>query len=239
VARQLHRQMVAEAFLQHGQQPCRRISPAFLQQPPQRAAGAARQQDDALGMGLEQFQRDGRLAGGVVPQEAVRGEALDVLQPLRVHRQRHHRVRQQAGDFRAIIRRGAGQVQLAADDGLHALAGAVAGKFQRAEHVGGIGQRKGRHAGILGQHGQLVGLDGPLGEGIGGMGVQMDEGRAGHGEDIAPPPPGFTPSGRNDAAFAQRHHPVHAGGEVRVMGGDQRRNPGVTHRSQQFPEHQI
>jgi len=57
--------------------------------------------------------------------------------------------------------------KLAADDGLDAVAGHLVGKFQRPEHVVGVGQRQRRLAVRLGQFAELLDLHRPLQQRIG------------------------------------------------------------------------
>ena len=91
-----------------------------------------------------------RLQTRVGIEEAARRQPLKIGEPDRVLRQQHERVRRQA---RVI---GAGQRDLAADDRLDALRGAGLAEFQRAEQVGGIGDRHCRHARLARQSGDLV-----------------------------------------------------------------------------------
>ena len=142
---------------------------ALGEQAADRAGGAAGQQQQAGGVFGDACERQLRLQGGVGFQEADGRQALQVGHAGGVLRQQHHRVGRQAG----VV--GAGQGDLAADDRLDALAGAVLGEFQRAEQVAGVGDGCGRHAGVLGQGDDLVGADGALAEGVGGMGAQVDE----------------------------------------------------------------
>ncbi len=71
--------------------------------------------------------------------------------------------------------------ELAADDRLDAVTGHLVGKFQRPEHVVGVGQRQRRLAVCLGQLGELLNLDRPLQQRIGRMGVEMNKSGIGHG----------------------------------------------------------
>ncbi len=71
--------------------------------------------------------------------------------------------------------------QLAADDGLDAVARELVRKLQRPEHVVGVGQRQRRLAVRLGQFGQFLDLDRPLQQRIGRMNVKMDKSGVGHG----------------------------------------------------------
>ena len=84
------------------------------------------------------LERKLRLQRRVGVQEADRRQALQVGQARGVLRQQHHRVGRQA---RVV---GAGQGDLAADDRLDALAGAVLGELQRAEQIAGVGDRRRR-----------------------------------------------------------------------------------------------
>ena len=75
----------------------------------------------------------------------------------------------------ALVR--AGEGDLAADDGLHALAGAVLGKFQCAEQVAGIGDGNGGHGVVTREGGDFFGFYRAFAEGIGGSG--LGDGRRG------------------------------------------------------------
>ena len=131
VAVQFHRHAVAESFGQARQQAFgfRLLCPR--QQPRERAAGAAGEQDQAGRVGGDRH-RSGklRLQAGIGVQEAARRQALEVGEAGRVLRQQHDRVGRQA----RIV--GAGQRDLAADDRLDALGRAGLAEFQRAEQVG-------------------------------------------------------------------------------------------------------
>ena len=71
-------------------------------------------------------------------------------------------------------------VELHADDRLHALARGRHREFQRAEHIAAVGHRDRRHAVLLRQLHQLLGVNRPLRQGIGGMHTEMDEIGVGH-----------------------------------------------------------
>ena len=92
---------------------------ALGEQPRDRTGGAAGQQQQSLGMRARALERQLRLQRRVGVQEADGRQALQVRQPRGVLRQQHQRVGRQAG----IV--GPRQRDLAADDRLHALAGAV------------------------------------------------------------------------------------------------------------------
>ncbi len=172
---QLHDGAVVER-LGEGAQQRRRLGLARLgQQPGQRAAGAAGQQEQALCVvqhGTQRKLRVRRIGGG----EAERGQALQVGQPGGVLRQQHDRVR---GHARLV---GADQADLAADDRLHALARAGLAELQRAEQVGRVGDGDGGHPGIPRQGGDLVSLDRALAQRIGGVDSEVDEVGVRHGE---------------------------------------------------------
>ena len=122
VAVQLDGEAVGEGLAQFVQDASGGVAPAVTEQPRDRTEGAAGQQEDALGMPPQQVQRDRRPARGVVAQIAVGGELLEVLQPRRIHRQGDQRVGVLPGDVRAVrVGLGAGEEELAAHDGLHAL----------------------------------------------------------------------------------------------------------------------
>ena len=104
----------------------------------------------------------------------MRRQSLQVRQARRVAREQHQRIRREP---RVV---GAGQRDLAADDGLHAFGGAGLGELQRAEQIAGVGDRDGGHAGVPGQRGDFLHLDGALAERKGGMDAQMDEIGMGH-----------------------------------------------------------
>jgi len=69
---------------------------------------------------------------------------------------------------------------LAADDGLDAIARHFVGEFQCTEHVVGVGQRQCRLAVCLGEFAELGDLDRALQQRIGGVNVKMDEPGIGH-----------------------------------------------------------
>ncbi len=69
---------------------------------------------------------------------------------------------------------------LAADDGLDAIARHLVGEFQRPEHVVGVGQRQRRLAIGLGELAELGDLDRALQQRIGGVDVEMDKPGIGH-----------------------------------------------------------
>ena len=115
---------------------------ALGQQAADRAGGAAGQQEQPGGVLGDAVERQLRLQGRVGVEEADGRQALQVGEPGGVLRQQHDRVGRQA---RVV---GAGERDLAADDRLHALAGAGLAEFQRAEQVAGVGDGDGRHAGV-------------------------------------------------------------------------------------------
>ena len=89
-----------------------------------------------------------RIAG----KEGERAQLLQVGIALFSLGQHHHIVRWQIHSF-------AGQAKLAAYNRLYARFGTILGKFQRTEHIGGVGNRHRRHVLRRRQGGQLVGLD--------------------------------------------------------------------------------
>ena len=103
-------------------------------------------------------------------QEPGRRQTLQVRQPRLVLRQQHHRVAGQARPLRPLQR------DLATDDRLHAFRGAVAGKFERTEQVGGVGDPNRGHAGFARQGGDFFGFDGAFAQGVGGVDSQVNEG---------------------------------------------------------------
>ena len=122
----------------------RRPSPSSRATGPERAAG---QQEQPARVLAQQVERDGRPAGRIVAQEAVRGEPLQVVEPRRIHRQRDQRV--------GVLPRGVGAVGSASARarkswqpmiGWMPFFAQAFGEFQRAEHVGAVGQRHRRHA---------------------------------------------------------------------------------------------
>ena len=73
-------------------------------------------------------------------------------------------------------------LELDADDRLHPGLHGRDRKFQRAEQVAGIGHRDRRHRLGLRQLRQILRLNRPLGERVGAVDAQMDEGRMRHGK---------------------------------------------------------
>ena len=178
VAVQLHHGAAGEGFQHHGEQA---FGVGFLplrQQAPDRAGGAAGQQKQA-----------GRACGDAVPgllrlearvgvEEPLARQFLQIGKAHRVLRQQHDRVRGEA----CIV--GPGQRDLAADDRLDAFANTVLRKLQRPKQVAGIGDRHRRHARVLRQSGELVDADGALGQGVGGVGAEVDEVCVGHSPSL-------------------------------------------------------
>ena len=140
----------------------------FGQHAGDRAAGAAGEQHHALGVVQQGLQRQLRVRR-VALHEALGRQALQVGQPRRVLRQHHDRVGREPRVLRP------GERDLAADDRLYPLGGAGLAELQRAEQVAGVGDRHRRHLGVLRRGGDLVGLDRPLAQRIGGVDPQMHE----------------------------------------------------------------
>ena len=132
-------------------------------------------------MGRQRIERDLRLQPRIGLQKRHRGEPLQVEAASLVLRQQDHGIRRRARTVRA------GERHLAADDGLHAAAGAGLAEFERPEQVGRIGDRDRRHRRLLGEGGNLVRLDGALAERIGGMDSEMHEIGVRHGANLPVP----------------------------------------------------
>ena len=113
--------------------------------------------------------RTGPAASGRAQCPGTRARtAAEVGQPGRVLRQQYDR----AGARRGLSARASASWQPMI--GCTPLV-AQAGELQRAEQVGGVGDRDGRHAALARQRGELVGLDGSLAERIGRLGAEVDE----------------------------------------------------------------
>ncbi len=160
--RLLHRQAVAldldagaagKGLRKGSQKATGLVELSFRQQAGERAAGAAGKQDQAVGVGAQGVKGDAGI-GRVAAEEADGGQVLEVGQTGSVLCQQHKRLG--SGDAAAA---GTTKGDLAADDRLHALRGAVLGEFQRAEQVAVVGDRDRRHAGGLGQRGDLGDAD--------------------------------------------------------------------------------
>ena len=136
------------------------------------AAGEQQQPSRVRGKGVEsKLGLQTRLS----VQKRLRGQALQIGEPLGVLRQQHHRLRWQSRIF------GSGEGDLAADDRLDAAESAGLAELQRPEQVSGIGDRHRRHRRLPRQGGDLVRLDGALAQRIGRVDSEMDEISMRHG----------------------------------------------------------
>ena len=156
---------------------------ALGEQARERAGVAAGEQDEAGGQAAEAFEQElwGEVRFGF--EEAGGGKALEVGEALGVLGEEDHAVGGEAEIVGAGVV-GAGQSDLAADDGLDAFGRAGLAEFHGAEEVGGVGDGDGGHAGVGGKLGNLVGLDGAFAERIAGVNAQMDEIGVGHGGGV-------------------------------------------------------
>ena len=186
MALQLDIEPVPERARQPLQERLRRRTLTALQEPPDRAIGAAGQADDPLGVAREILGRDMRHLP-VPAQVEPRVELHQVAVSGRVLRQQHHR---RGRRHARPGRRGArGQVHLAAHDRLHARGLRGHGKFQRGEHVVGVGHRHRGHAGRRAQARQALEPHRPLEKRIFAVQAQMDEsGCAGHAGSLGAHP---------------------------------------------------
>ena len=175
VAVQFHRHAVGKRFHELREQAFGLRLLPLREQARQRSGGTAGQQDQPGGMRADRVQPELRLQAGIGLQEAARRQAPEIVEAGGVLRQQHDRVRRQA----RIV--GAGERDLAADDRLDALGGAGLAELQRAEQVGGVGDRHRRHVRVVRQGGDFFRLDGALAERVGGMHAQVDEIGMGHG----------------------------------------------------------
>ncbi len=174
VAMQFHRDAVGECFDQACEQAFRFGFLSLAEQSRDRAGGSTSEQDQPGGVRSDSVHRELRLQTGIGVEKPGGGQALKIGEPRRILRQQHDRVGRQA---RGV---GASQRNLAADDRLNAFGGAGLAELQRAEQIGGVGDRHRRHAGVTRQRRNFLRFDGTFAERVGGMDAQMDEISVGH-----------------------------------------------------------
>ena len=140
------------------------------------------QGDQVLGVAFQPFELDVRGLMNRGLQERPRVQPHQAAIAAFARRQQHDPGRSR-GERIARVRVLVAEIdrEFAADDGLDAVAGDLVGKFQRPEHVVGIGQRQRRLAVRLGEFRQLLDLDRPLQQRIGRVDVEMDKSGMGHG----------------------------------------------------------
>ena len=164
------------------------IGLAIQQLPPHRSLGSAGKGDQPLGVFFQN--RHGDLGVGGFIQIGLMHQFHEVMVAGFVLNQQHQWIgfgrlfRTALGDFMDSVSPPwpvAGEVQLAADDRLHAGLGGGGREFQGSEHVVGIGDRHRRHFPGPAQFQKLADGDGAFRKGIGCMDAQVNEIGIGHG----------------------------------------------------------
>ena len=180
VAADLDVEAAGEEPGQLGQGLAGRLVLAGEQQAADRALGAAGQGDQALGMAAEIVPADLRHLAGVAFHVGQADQLQQVAVAGLVLRQQHDLVRRR---LVAVVRRRlvAAQPDLAADDRLQAGIGGGQREFEGAEEVAAVGDGHGRHGPALTGGDQILELDRPFGERIGGMNAEVDEIGVWHG----------------------------------------------------------
>ncbi len=140
------------------------------------ARQAARQRDHAGRVPLEQFPVDARLV--VVALEVAEARELDQVRVARVVCGEQREVRVALLLDVAIL----GDVDLAADDRLHARSLRLLEELDRARHRAVIGQRDRRHLELGGPLDEIRDPAGPVEDRVLGVDVEVDEGCFRHAE---------------------------------------------------------
>ena len=146
---------------------------------PLRTAG---QSDQVFGIALQPIEPDVRRLVDRRFQEGPRVQPHQAAVAALTRRQQHdpgRSGRQRVTRSRVLVTEI--DRQFAANDRLDTVAGELVGKFERAEHIVGVGQRQRRLAVRFRQFRQFLDLDRALQQRIGRVNVEMDKSGAGHG----------------------------------------------------------
>ena len=164
------------------------LRPALLERLADAAREAAGERDQARRVALEQLPVDARLV--VVALEVAEARELDQVAVARVVGREEREVRV-ALLLRAPV---VGDVDLAAEDRLHALLARLLVELDRAGERAVIGERDGRHLELGRPRGERRNAAGAVEDRVLGVDVEMDEGRLGHSGEHPIAGPGPHPS---------------------------------------------
>ena len=152
----------------------------FGEQPADRARGTTGQCDQAVGKAFQITQRDLRRRCRIAFHKGLADQLRQVrVAGFRLDQQSQlvRKVQALADRLAAAIgrRTHAPDADLTAKDRLNARIGHHQRELQRAEQVAGVGDGDSRHVLLLAKLDQLLDLDRPFGERIGGVDAQVDE----------------------------------------------------------------